>query len=74
MNGQSSEEQEKLPKSDSMKQTLNVVEDPQTGDLLLDLTEELCNEMGWKVGDTLQWEKLDDGSWSLKKKDASTME
>ena len=74
MNGQSSEEQEKLPRSDSMKQTLNIVEDPQTGDLLLDLTEELCNEMGWKVGDTLQWEKLDNGSWSLKKKDASTME
>lgn len=52
-----------------------VQEDPHSGDLLIDLTEELCNEMGWTVGDTLLWEKREDGTWSLRKKDETrTME
>ena len=54
--------------------TLNIVEDPQSGDLLLDLTEELCNKMGWTVGDSLIWEDRGDGSWSLRKKDANLEE
>jgi len=49
--------------------TLFVKEDPQTGDLYLDLTEKLCNEMGWTVGDVMLWEDQGDGSWSLRKKD-----
>jgi len=49
--------------------TLDVVEDPLTGDLILQLTDELCEEMGWTVGDTLVWEELPNNSWSLKKKD-----
>lgn len=49
--------------------TLFVKEDPQTGDLYLDLTEKLCNEMGWTVGDVMLWEDRGDGSWSLRKKD-----
>lgn len=56
-----------------MNRTLNVVEDPQTGDLLLELTDELCEEMGWTVGDNLVWEQLNNGSWSLKKKDDTTL-
>ena len=54
--------------------TLFVKEDPLSGDLYLELTEELCNEMGWTVGDTLLWEERDDGAWTLRKKDASTVE
>lgn len=54
-----------------MLQTLNIVEDPRSGDLLLDLTKELCNEMGWSAGDILVWEDRGDGSWSLRKKDVS---
>ena len=49
--------------------TLNVEEDPLTGDLILNLTDELCEEMGWTVGDTLVWEELPNNSWSLRKKD-----
>lgn len=49
--------------------TLDVVEDPLTGDLILQLTDELCNDMGWTVGDTLVWEELPNKSWSLRKKD-----
>jgi hypothetical protein len=48
---------------------LDVVEDPLTGDLILQLTDELCNELGWTVGDTLVWEELPNNSWSVRKKD-----
>ena len=69
MSGQGLEEQESRLKSINMKKTIQVIEDPQTGDLLLDLTEEVCNELGWTVGDTLVWEVQDNGSWALRKKD-----
>ncbi len=46
--------------------TLNVVEDPDNpGELLLDLGTELCAELGWQVGDTLEWIDNKDGSWLL---------
>lgn len=69
MSGQGLEERESRLKSINMKKTIQVIEDPQTGDLLLDLTEEVCNELGWTVGDTLVWEVQDNGSWALRKKD-----
>jgi hypothetical protein len=49
--------------------TLNVEEDPLTGDFFLQLTDEICEELGWAVGDTLVWEELPNNSWSIKKKD-----
>lgn len=46
----------------------NVIEDPDNPDeLLLDLGLELCNQMGWAVGDTIQWIDNQDGTWTLKK-------
>ncbi len=46
--------------------TLNVVEDPDNpGELLLDLGTELCAELGWQVGDILEWIDNKDGSWLL---------
>jgi hypothetical protein len=45
---------------------LNVVEDPDNpGELLLDLGTELCAELGWQVGDILEWIDNKDGSWLL---------
>ena len=49
--------------------TLNVEEDPLTGDFFLQLTDEICEELGWTVGDTLIWEELPNNSWSIKKKE-----
>jgi hypothetical protein len=47
---------------------VQVVEDPDNpGELLLDLGYELCAEIGWKVGDTVQWIDNKDGSWLLQK-------
>ena len=49
--------------------TVQVVEDPDhPGELLLNLGQELCAEIGWKVGDTVQWIDQKDGSWLLQKK------
>ena len=44
------------------------------GELILQLDDELCKEMGWKVGDDLLWEQLDNGSWSLRKNENSSTE
>jgi hypothetical protein len=46
-----------------------VVEDPDhPGELLLDLGTELCAELDWQIGDTLEWIDQKDGSWLLQKK------
>jgi hypothetical protein len=48
--------------------TVTVVEDEQDpGQLLLDLGTELCEQLGWQVGDTLDWTDNGDGSWTLTK-------
>jgi len=49
--------------------TLEIQEDPETGDLILPFTPEILEEAGWKEGDTLKWTDLGDGSWSLSKVD-----
>jgi hypothetical protein len=53
--------------------TVQVVQDPDNpGELLLDLGHELCAEIGWKVGDTVEWIDQKDGSWLLQKSKTST--
>ena len=37
------------------KWTVNIEEDPDTGDLLLPFPEDLLESMGWQEGDTLSW-------------------
>lgn len=44
-------------------------EDPETKELVLPLPEESLKELGWQIGDTLEWSDNKDGSWSLSKKD-----
>jgi len=49
--------------------TARIVEDPDMpGELLLDLGNELCAELGWQVGDTVEWIDNEDGSWTIQKK------
>lgn len=49
--------------------TIKLIEDPKTGDLILPLTSDILNQVGWDEGDTLLWEELPSGSWSIKKKE-----
>ena len=53
--------------------TVQVIEDPNDPEeLLLDLGTELCEELGWKVGDTVQWIDNKDGTWQLLKMTGQT--
>jgi hypothetical protein len=48
--------------------TVTVVEDDQDpGQLLLDLGTELCEQLGWAVGDPIEWIDNQDGSWTIRK-------
>ena len=49
--------------------TLNVEEDPETGDYMLTFPPDLLEQAGWKEGDNLNWIDQKDGSWLLKKVD-----
>lgn len=47
--------------------TITVEQDPETGDIVLPLPEEMLKIQGWKEGDEFEWEDNKDGSWSIKK-------
>jgi len=52
--------------------TIKLETDPETGELIMPLTPDILRQVGWDIGDTLIWEDLHDGRWSLKKKDDGT--
>jgi hypothetical protein len=47
--------------------TVTVEEDPETGDLILPLPQEMLDLQGWATGDTLEWIDNKDGTWCLQK-------
>jgi len=55
--------------SRSKQWTLNIEEDPDTGDGILVLPPDLLEEAKWKEGDNLLWIDNKDGTWSLIKED-----
>jgi hypothetical protein len=50
--------------------TITLEQDEETGELVLPLDSELLNQMGWDIGDTLLWEELPNGSWSITKEES----
>lgn len=38
-------------------------------DLILPLYEHFCEELGWKIGDTIEFTDNKDGTWSMKKQE-----
>ena len=52
--------------------TITLEEDPETGDLIMPLAEEILESAGWKEGDTLEWVDNKDGTWILRKLDATS--
>jgi hypothetical protein len=54
------------------KWVIQLVEDPETGELVLPLTPDILKQAGWDIGDTLIWEEHDHGSWSLRKSEDAT--
>ena len=47
--------------------TINLEEDPETGDLILPLNDDILEQTGWKTGDAIDWTDNKDGSWTMKK-------
>lgn len=41
--------------------------DPETLDLILPIPEEILQETGWGLGDTLEWIDNKDGTWTLRR-------
>lgn len=50
-------------------QTVELVEDPETQELVLQLDPDTLRQMGWDIGDTIVWTIQEDGSVVLKKSD-----
>ena len=48
--------------------TIEVQEDPITGDKILEFPDDLMESAGWKEGDSLQWIDNKDGTYTVKKK------
>lgn len=49
--------------------TVRLEKDDESEDLILPLPNELLEEMGWKVGDDLEWLDNKNGTFSLAKKE-----
>ena len=47
--------------------TVNLEEDPETGDLILPLSDDILEGTGWKTGDSIEWIDNKNGSWTMKK-------
>jgi len=45
------------------------LEKDENGELILPLSDELMKELGWKIGDTIEWIDNKDGTWSMRKKE-----
>lgn len=44
------------------------LEEDQDGYLVLPIPEEMWEELGWNIGDTIDWVDNGDGTWTLRKK------
>lgn len=53
---------------DNNRWIVTLEEDPDTGDLIMPIPQEVLDLQGWKEGDVLKWEDNGDGSWSLTRK------
>jgi hypothetical protein len=52
--------------------TIEVQENSKTKELYIEFPPDCINQVGWDEGDTLLWEELPDGNWSITKKQDET--
>jgi len=62
------EEGDEFAQKRNIKYTVTLEEDPETGEQMLPLTDEIVEQLGWKIGDTINWKNNHDGSFTLKVK------
>lgn len=49
--------------------TVEVITDPETGELMLPFPPDLLSQMGWSEGTDLSWIDNDNGSFTIKAKE-----
>jgi hypothetical protein len=49
--------------------TVELQDDPETGDCILEFPPDMLLEAGWKEGDVLEWHDNKDGSYTMTKKE-----
>lgn len=49
--------------------TVTVQENGKTKELFIEFPPDALDQVGWDEGDTLLWEELPDGNWSISKKE-----
>jgi hypothetical protein len=49
--------------------TVELQDDPETGDCILEFPPDMLVEAGWKEGDVLEWHDNKDGSYTMTKKE-----
>ena len=65
-----SDTQQQIERKSETTWIITLEEDPETGDLIMPLPEELLASQGWKIGDTLTWDFDNDSQTAtLSKKD-----
>lgn len=45
------------------------LEQDAEGNLVLPISDEMMAELGWKIGDTINWNDNEDGSWTMSKRE-----
>jgi plastocyanin len=48
-----------------MKKYETIVEKDENNELVIPFDEDLMSEIGWEVGDTIEWTENDNGSFTL---------
>lgn len=48
-------------------QKMFIQEDPDTGELYVELPDRLLKQLGWEEGDDLEWIEEPNGNWTIKK-------
>lgn len=51
------------------KWIVEVQQDGKTKELFIEIPPDALHHVGWDIGDTLIWDELPNGSWSIKKKE-----
>ena len=50
---------------------ISLEEDPETGELILPLSDDILEDAGWKTGDVIEWIDNKDGTWTMRKKEGT---
>jgi len=45
-----------------------IIYDATLDEYILDLGEDMMNELGWNIGDSIEWSDNGDGTWTVSKK------